>query len=92
MSSLTRRILLAGAAALALGGNALAQGFPTGPVKIINSVGAGGGPDVLTRILDALTSQKPQGLDDARRVLAPLRDAWHAIATATATPVAPAAP
>ncbi len=27
------------------------QTFPTGPVKIISSVGAGGGPDVLTRIV-----------------------------------------
>jgi tripartite-type tricarboxylate transporter receptor subunit TctC len=33
-----------------------AQSFPNGPVKIIMSVGAGGGPDVLTRILaDQLT-------------------------------------
>jgi tripartite-type tricarboxylate transporter receptor subunit TctC len=33
-----------------------AQTFPAGPVKIISSVGAGGGPDVLTRILaDQLT-------------------------------------
>lgn len=44
---------------------------------------------VLTRILDALTTQKPQGLEDARRVLAPLRDAWQAISAATSTPVAP---
>jgi tripartite-type tricarboxylate transporter receptor subunit TctC len=28
-----------------------AQTFPSGPVKIITSVGAGGGPDVLTRIV-----------------------------------------
>jgi tripartite-type tricarboxylate transporter receptor subunit TctC len=30
---------------------ASAQTFPAGPVKIITSVGAGGGPDVLTRIV-----------------------------------------
>ena len=35
---------------------------------------------VLTRILDAQTTQQPQGLDDARRVLEPLREAWQAIA------------
>jgi tripartite-type tricarboxylate transporter receptor subunit TctC len=36
--------------------SAPAQTFPTGPVKIIASVGAGGGPDVLTRIVaDQLT-------------------------------------
>ena len=41
---------------------------------------------VLTRILDAQTTQQPQGLDEARRVLEPLRDAWQAIAASTATP------
>jgi tripartite-type tricarboxylate transporter receptor subunit TctC len=41
---------------LALARPMQAQTFPTGPVKIISSVGAGGGPDVLTRILaDHLT-------------------------------------
>ena len=48
-----------GAAALAASiaaTSAPAQTFPTGPVKIITSVGAGGGPDVLTRIVaDHLT-------------------------------------
>ena len=39
---------------------------------------------VLTRILDAQTTQQPQGLDEARRVLEPLRDAWQAIAASTA--------
>jgi tripartite-type tricarboxylate transporter receptor subunit TctC len=50
---ITRRALLAGgAASLALvARGAQAQSFPTGPVKIISSVGAGGGPDVLTRIV-----------------------------------------
>ena len=43
---------------------------------------------VLTRILDAQTTQKPQGLDEARRVLEPLRDAWQAIAASTAPPAA----
>jgi flagellar protein FliS len=42
---------------------------------------------VLTRILDALTSQQPAGLDDARRVLGPLRDAWQAIAASPAAAV-----
>ena len=45
---------------------------------------------VLTRILDAQTTQKPQGLDEARRVLEPLRDAWQAIAASTAPPAATA--
>jgi len=45
---------------------------------------------VLARILDAQTTQKPQGLDEARRVLEPLRDAWQAIAASTATPPATA--
>ena len=54
--ALTRRSLLAAAGALAVAGPALAQNFPTGPVKIVTSVGAGGSPDVLTRILaDHLT-------------------------------------
>jgi tripartite-type tricarboxylate transporter receptor subunit TctC len=56
MPHLTRRTLLAGIAATAAGG-AQAQSFPGGPVKIITSVGAGGGPDVLTRIVaDQLTT------------------------------------
>jgi len=57
--ALTRRSLLAAGGAglaLALTSRAGAQSFPSGPVKIINSVGAGGGPDVLTRIVaDHLT-------------------------------------
>jgi tripartite-type tricarboxylate transporter receptor subunit TctC len=57
MSWLTRRTVLAGGAALALTpGTARAQSFPSGPVKIITSVGPGGSPDVLSRILaDHLT-------------------------------------
>jgi tripartite-type tricarboxylate transporter receptor subunit TctC len=53
----TRRSVLAGAAVLAAaGGPAFAQSFPSGPVKIVTSVGPGGSPDVLTRILaDHLT-------------------------------------
>jgi tripartite-type tricarboxylate transporter receptor subunit TctC len=51
MSYLTRRSLLAGAAALAAGGIAQAQSFPNGPVKIVTSVGAGASPDVITRLL-----------------------------------------
>lgn len=53
----TRRSVLAGGAALALtAGGARAQSFPSGPVKIVTSVGAGGSPDVLSRILaDSLT-------------------------------------
>lgn len=35
---------------------------------------------VLTRVLDALTTQQPAPLEDARRVLAPLREAWQTIA------------
>ena len=56
MPHLTRRNLLASAGALAVASGASAQSFPTGPVKIVTSVGAGGSPDVLTRILaDHLT-------------------------------------
>jgi len=54
---LNRRSFLAGGAALALApSHARAQSFPSGPVKIVTSVGAGGSPDVLSRILaDQLT-------------------------------------
>ena len=53
---ITRRGLLAGAGAFAVAGPAFAQSFPTSPVKTITSVGAGGSPDVLSRILaDHLT-------------------------------------
>ncbi len=54
---LTRRSVLGGAAALAVAGSrAAAQSFPSGPVKIVTSVGPGSSPDVLSRILaDHLT-------------------------------------
>ena len=56
MPHLTRRSLLAAAGAFVVAGPSAAQNFPTGPVKIVTSVGAGGSPDVLTRILaDHLT-------------------------------------
>ena len=56
MPHVTRRSLLVSAAALAVSGGASAQTFPSGPVKLVTSVGAGGSPDVLTRILaDHLT-------------------------------------
>ena len=57
MLQVTLRGFLAGGAALvAATGGASAQSFPSAPVKIISSVGAGGGPDVLTRIVaDQLT-------------------------------------
>src|SRR5262245_37111175 len=57
MPGLTRRKILASGAMLALApGIAWAQSFPTGPVKIVTSVGPGSSPDVLTRILaDHLT-------------------------------------
>ena len=46
--ALNRRAFLAGGAALALtGSGANAQSFPSGPVKIVTSVGAGWSPDVL---------------------------------------------
>jgi tripartite-type tricarboxylate transporter receptor subunit TctC len=56
-AALTRRSLLAGGAALALApGGANAQSFPSGPVKIVTSVGAGSSPDVCARVLaDYLT-------------------------------------
>lgn len=41
---------------------------------------------VLAKIIEAQTTQKPQGIEEARRVLEPLRDAWQAIAAATGTP------
>jgi tripartite-type tricarboxylate transporter receptor subunit TctC len=55
--ALNRRAFLAGGAAFALtGSGANAQSFPSGPIKIVTSVGAGGSPDVLSRILaDSLT-------------------------------------
>ena len=47
-----RRSFLAGGAALALTGHAAkAQSFPSGPVKIVTSVGAGSAPDVCARVL-----------------------------------------
>jgi tripartite-type tricarboxylate transporter receptor subunit TctC len=46
-----RRSFVAGSAALAFAGGARAQGFPSGPVKIVTSVGAGAAPDLITRLL-----------------------------------------
>ena len=47
-----RRSLLIGGAALALaGGGAQAQSYPSGPVKIVTSVGAGAAPDIISRLL-----------------------------------------
>ena len=50
---INRRVLLAGAAGalVARPGIARAENFPSGPVKIIVSVGAGAAPDLLTRLL-----------------------------------------
>ena len=45
-----RRTLLAGVLVSAAG-MARAQGFPTGPVQIVTSVGPGAAPDVITRLL-----------------------------------------
>lgn len=54
--SITRRGFVAGIGTLACVGNANAQAFPSGPVKIVTSVGPGAAPDVLARILaDHLT-------------------------------------
>jgi flagellar protein FliS len=39
---------------------------------------------VLARVMDAITTQQPGPLDDVRRVLMPLRDAWQTIASAPA--------
>jgi tripartite-type tricarboxylate transporter receptor subunit TctC len=55
---ITRRRLLAGGVAslVVAAGGVQAQSFPSGPVKIIVSVGPGGSPDVLARIVaDHLT-------------------------------------
>jgi tripartite-type tricarboxylate transporter receptor subunit TctC len=54
---LNRRSFVAGSAVLALTAiDARAQSFPTGPVKIVTSVGPGSSPDVCARILaDHLT-------------------------------------
>jgi tripartite-type tricarboxylate transporter receptor subunit TctC len=53
--SMTRRGLLAataaGVVATVSGRFSFAQTFPSGPVRIVTSVGPGAGPDVLTRIL-----------------------------------------
>ena len=50
---LTRRALIAGGgAAMALAvGSARAQSFPSGPVKIVVSVGPGSSPDVIGRVV-----------------------------------------
>jgi tripartite-type tricarboxylate transporter receptor subunit TctC len=57
--SITRRGLIAGgvaAGAFVAASGARAQGFPSGPVRIVTSVGPGSAPDVLSRILaDHLT-------------------------------------
>jgi tripartite-type tricarboxylate transporter receptor subunit TctC len=51
-NGISRRSLLAGAsAALAWGGGAQAQTFPSGPVKIVVAVGPGASPDVCSRVL-----------------------------------------
>jgi tripartite-type tricarboxylate transporter receptor subunit TctC len=54
---ITRRAMLAGAAgALFAGHGARAQPFPTGPVKIVTSVGPGAAPDIISRLVaDHLT-------------------------------------
>jgi len=54
---LTRRSLLAGSAGLLLAsGHARGQGFPSGPVRIVTSVGAGASPDIISRVVaDHLT-------------------------------------
>jgi tripartite-type tricarboxylate transporter receptor subunit TctC len=52
MTAITRRALLAGGAgALITIGNARAQGFPNGPVKIVTSVGPGAAPDIISRLV-----------------------------------------
>jgi tripartite-type tricarboxylate transporter receptor subunit TctC len=49
---IARRSFLAGGAALAVTvGRAKAQGFPSGPVKIVVAVGPGSSPDVCSRVL-----------------------------------------
>jgi tripartite-type tricarboxylate transporter receptor subunit TctC len=49
---LTRRSLLAGGAGALLAiGQARAQTFPNGPVKIVTSVGAGATPDIISRLV-----------------------------------------
>ena len=57
MTAITRRTLLAGGAGTLIGiGNARAQKFPDGPVKIVTSVGAGAAPDIISRMVaDRLT-------------------------------------
>ncbi len=54
---LTRRSLLAGGTSLLLTmGHARAQNFPSGPLKIVTSVGAGASPDIISRVVaDHLT-------------------------------------
>jgi tripartite-type tricarboxylate transporter receptor subunit TctC len=51
MTMLTRRGLLATVPALALAAPALAQGFPTRPIRILVTIGAGSAADILTRAL-----------------------------------------
>jgi flagellar secretion chaperone FliS len=39
---------------------------------------------ILTRVMDAITSQQPEPLDEVRRVLVPLGDAWRTLAASPA--------
>jgi tripartite-type tricarboxylate transporter receptor subunit TctC len=49
---LTRRSLLAGGAGVLLTwGEARGQSFPSGPVKIVTSVGPGAAPDIISRMV-----------------------------------------
>jgi tripartite-type tricarboxylate transporter receptor subunit TctC len=52
MTAITRRALLSGSAgAFIAAGSARAQSFPSGPVKIVTSVGAGAAPDIISRLV-----------------------------------------
>jgi tripartite-type tricarboxylate transporter receptor subunit TctC len=52
MKAITRRAVLAGGAGLLIAaGDARAQNFPNGPVKIVSSVGPGAAPDIISRMV-----------------------------------------
>ena len=88
-----RRSFLAGGAALAFtASGARAQGFPSGPVKIVTSVGPGSSPDVCARVLADktwLAAQPVTGTVDVGALTTyPFRSDRFVVVTAVGHPLA----